>query len=532
MSGILSAKFEIIKFDGTGNFGLWQRRVKDLLVQQGMVKALLEEKPESMEKTEWKELEAKAVATIRLCLSDDVMYHVMDEDSPAEVWKKLESRYMSKSLTNKLYLKQKLYGLKMAESADLSQHINVFNQIISDLRRVDVKYEDEDKALMLLCSLPASPSYENLVTTLMWGKETLKLEEVTGALLSFHQRKKANEETAQGEGLVAKSNQERGRSKARDGSNNKKSRSKSRKKDDKCFLCRKSGHFKRDCPENKKGNAESKDGQSKSANIVQEDSESSDGDMLSVSSSQDHLADSWILDSACSYHMTPNKEWFHTYRAVDSGSVLMGNDASCKVTGIGNIKIKMYDGMIRTLGDVRHVPDLRKNLISLGTLDGNGYNYRSEGGIMKVGKGVMTVMKGQKLAGNIYKLLGTTIVGGVAAVESESDSAALWHMRLGHMSERGMAELHKRGLLKGIKTCKLDFCKYCVLGKQSRVQFKTAKHKTEGILDYVHTDLWGPTSVESRTGHRYFVSFIDDYSRKVWVYFLRHKSEMFAKFKL
>src|SRR5436190_7682074 len=153
--------------------------------------------------------------------------------------------------------------------------------------------------------------------------------------------------------------------------------------------------------------------------------------------------------------MMPNKEWFHTYRSVDSGSVLMGNDASCRVTGIGNIKIKMYDGMIRTLGDVRHVPDLRKNLISLGTLDGNGYNYRSEGGIMKVGKGAMTVMKGQNLAGNIYKLLGTTIVGGVAAVESESDSAALWHMRLGHMSERGMAELHKRGLLKGIKTCKL-----------------------------------------------------------------------------
>src|SRR3954468_21500631 len=108
---------------------------------------------------------------------------------------------------------------------------------------------------------------------------------------------------------------------------------------------RKSGHFKRDCPENKKGNAESKEGQSKSANIVQEDSENSDGDMLSVSSSQDHMADSWILDSACSYHMMPNKDWFHTYRSVDSDSVLMGNDASYKVTGIGDIKIKMYDGM-------------------------------------------------------------------------------------------------------------------------------------------------------------------------------------------
>ena len=54
-------------------------------------------------------------------------------------------------------------------------------------------------------------------------------------------------------------------------------------------------------------------------------------------------------------------------------------------------------------------------------------------------------------------------------MESETDNTVLWHMRLGHMSERGMVELHKRNLLKGIKTCKLNFCKYCVLGKQNRV---------------------------------------------------------------
>jgi hypothetical protein len=65
-------------------------------------------------------------------------------------------------------------------------------------------------------------------------------------------------------------------------------------------------------------------------------------------------------------------------------------------------------------------------------------------------------------------------------------------MRLGHMSERGMLELHKKNLLKGVKTCKLDFCKFCVLGKQNRVQFKRTTHKTEDILDYVHSDVWGP----------------------------------------
>ena len=147
--------------------------------------------------------------------------------------------------------------------------------------------------------------------------------------------------------------------------------------------------------------------------------------MLLVSSSLDHLTDSWILDSTCSYHMTPNKDWFNTYMLVNSGSILMGNDASCKVARIENIIIKMFDDVVRTLCDVRHVPDLRKNLVSLGTLDCNGFSYKSTSAVMKVSKGAMIVMKGQKLIGNIYKLLGTTIVGGVATVESESASTVL-----------------------------------------------------------------------------------------------------------
>ena len=142
------------------------------------------------------------VATIRLCLRDDVMYHVMDEKSLAAVWLKLESRYMSKPLMNKLYLKQRLYSLKMTEDTNLSQHIKMFNQVIDDLKRVDVKFEDENKVLMLLNSLSTSPTYENLVTTLTRGKETLELEDVTGALLPSHQRKKNINENSKGEELV------------------------------------------------------------------------------------------------------------------------------------------------------------------------------------------------------------------------------------------------------------------------------------------------------------------------------------------
>ena len=128
--------------------------------------------------------------------------------------------------------------------------------------------------------------------------------------------------------------------------------------------------------------------------------------------------------------------------------------------------------------------------------------------------------------------MGTTVVGEAANVEPKLDNTTLWHMRLGHIGENGMLELHKRKLLKGIKTCKLELCKYCVFGKQNKVQFKIATHKTEEILDYVHTDVWGPVQISLLGGSVYFFSFIDDYSRKVWVYFLRHKSETFVKFKL
>ena len=111
--------------------------------------------------------------------------------------------------------------------------------------------------------------------------------------------------------------------------------------------------------------------------------------------------------------MTPKKDWFDTYKPCNSGMVQMSNDATCPFIGIGTMKIKMFDEVVRVLSNVKYVLDLRKNLILLGLLDDLSYSYSSNGGIMKITKGALMVMKGQKVS-TLYKLIGNTVVGRVA----------------------------------------------------------------------------------------------------------------------
>ena len=99
--------------------------------------------------------------------------------------------------------------------------------------------------------------------------------------------------------------------------------------------------------------------------------------------------------------------------------------------------------------------------------------------------------------------------------------ASHWHMHLGHMSENGMVELSRRGLLDGHKTSKLHFCEHCVFGKQKQVRFSSSIHKLKGLLDYLHSDLWGPAKVSSMGVTTYMLTIIDDFSCKVWVFFLK-----------
>ena len=73
----------------------------------------------------------------------------------------------------------------------------------------------------------------------------------------------------------------------------------------------------------------------------------------------------------------------------------MGNDVVCKTVG-NNIRMRMFDGQVRTLTNVRHIPDLKKNLLSLGALKARGYKFSGADGEIKLIRGSMTILKGER----------------------------------------------------------------------------------------------------------------------------------------
>ncbi|KAL2628645.1 hypothetical protein R1flu_013331 [Riccia fluitans] len=176
----------------------------------------------------------------------------------------------------------------------------------------------------------------------------------------------------------------------------------------------------------------------------------------------------------------------------------------------------MFDGIIRTLNDVRFIPSMCKNLISLGMLVEKGYTFSAKRNVLCVMASDKVILKDRHRR-NLYVLEGSTICEEAHVTASQEEIAQLWHRRLGHMSEKGMEVLRTQNLLFDLKSSKLDFCEHCVFGKHKRSAFGIGIHRSTDVLEYAHSDVWGKSPIPSHSRSEYYVSFIDDYLRYVWI---------------
>jgi hypothetical protein len=252
------------------------------------------------------------------------------------------------------------------------------------------------------------------------------------------------------------------------------SNSKGKKSKQKCWFCGKSRHLKKDCWKIQNASKEDSTKESKEANVAETSSSMVDEVLYTCDVS--HQNQHWFLYFGASSHMCLHRNWFSTYQSIDDGVVFMGNDFSCKIVGVGRVWMKMHDGSIRALTDVRHVPEIINNLISLGVLDYVGYKCTTQGGVLNVSKGILVVMKENRIE-NLYHIEGRIEINqSVVTYEDASDYVYLWHHRLGHMNDKGLKLLVDRKSLPCLKFLNLIFCKYCVFGKHYRRKFKVGRH--------------------------------------------------------
>ncbi|KAE8707674.1 hypothetical protein F3Y22_tig00110377pilonHSYRG00029 [Hibiscus syriacus] len=525
----MATKFDIEKFNGR-NFSLWKLKMKAILRKDGCLAAINERPVDFIDDIKWNEMDGNAMANFHLALADEVLSSIEEKKTAKEIWDHLIKLYEATSLHNKIFLKRKLYTLRMPESTSVTEHLNTLNTLFSQLTSLSCKIGEQERAELLLQSLP--DSYDQLIINLTNSNVTsLVFDDVAAAVLQEENRRKNKEDRQvnlqQAEALTTMTTM-RGRSTERgQSSSHKYGRSKSRsKKNLKCYNCGKNGHLKKDCWSlNKNSNP-----QGNTANT------SDDGDALCCEASttvegRKRFTDIWLIDSGATYHMTSRREWFHHYEPVSGGSVYSCNDHALEIVGVGTIKLKMYDGTIKVVRDVRHVKGLKKNLLSYGLLDNNASKIETRKGIMKVFRGALVVLKGKKISANLYILKGETLVEAEASLAScSSDSAMLWHQKLGHMSEQGMKVLVEQKLLTGLTKVSLPLCEHCITSKQHRLKFNTSNSRGKSVLELVHSDVW-QAPVMSLGGAKYFVSFIDDYSRRCWVHPIKKKSDVFSTFK-
>ena len=135
------SKIEIEKFDGKGDFSMWKKKMCVVLVQQKYAKTIGDPSdfPEMIKSSYKQEILENAYSLLILNLADNVFCQVDEEDTALKVWNKLDSLYMVKSLLNRIYLKEQLFGFKMDSSKNLEENLKDFKKITVGLANINEK---------------------------------------------------------------------------------------------------------------------------------------------------------------------------------------------------------------------------------------------------------------------------------------------------------------------------------------------------------------------------------------------------------
>jgi hypothetical protein len=212
--------------------------------------------------------------------------------------------------------------------------------------------------------------------------------------------------------------------------------------------------------------------------------------------------------------------------------VKLGDDYQYPIKGVGEASYRLDSRKPMKMKDVLYVLGLKKNLLSILALDEKGFRVAFiDGEVLMWPRGMsiddVVVIGVQE--GGLYKLKGHS---NSVLVHSTITPSELWHRRFDHIHYKALPIVSKMvTCLPEIQENREGICKGYAQGKNVKNPFPSSNNKAKGAFDLVHSDMCGPMSATSLSGYIYYVSFIDDFSRNTWIYFLKAKSEVFNKLK-
>lgn len=552
MSSGISINFE--KLSGISNYGNWKFLMRMYLIHEDLWDCIEESRP-GVPKVDDTRKQQKALAKICLMVLPASFSHVRNATTGHQAWTNLKTAYEDRGLCRRLGLLRSLFGLKLEHFSDMEAYLLKITDLDQQLRDINAPLDDDFLSVLMLSGLP--PDYDPLIMALENSNIKLSSETVRSKLLQENLRR--DNDRIEASALFTKQS--------------KKGVSKQFAKP-KCFICKKPGHFAKNCV-NKN-------------NKTDKNSEKAWNGTLLTALAVDINSNAWYVDSGATCHMTNNKNLLKNYVVDTPRLVTAANNEKMCTEGHGDVVLALTgQQQTTTISEVIFVPGLSTNLLSVSKLTAKGLRVHFDEKECSICYGETVVASAKKIHG-VYQLNTSieTSDGSVPAAkgppttyrqpltrtgsvtekervgnaheapcrsvaESQrlsptegqqtegvylcetSTPQELWHRRLGHLNKRSM-QLLKKGMASGINYTDTNYtpCIPCIEGKQSRLPFpKRSYTRATQKLGLIHSDLCGPMSISSFSGAKYLLTFIDDYTRMTFGYFIKTKDEVLPVFK-
>ena len=487
----------IEKLKGRENFDTWKFAVKSYLELEELGGCVDGSETDAKKVT-------KAKSKIILLIEPINYVHVQSAKTAQEAWESLNRAFEDNGLTRRVGLLRTLITARLEESNCVEEYVNTIISTAHKLSSVGLNVSEEWIGTILLAGLPEE--YKPMIMGIESSGVAVTGDSIKTKLLQ--DIKSSTEQVALYSGFKKKV-------KVSSGS------AANKNKNVRCFKCNRYGHFAKSC------DSQEKHKQNKEVALLS---------ALSVASRGDQSKSDWFVDSAATMHMTNNLEVLHDVQNTSDHNISTANDQVMVADKVGNVVLPVSSTCKATVKNTVYVPDLKVNLLSVSQIVKKSCSVLFDSVGCKIYDSQNLVIATAKLERDLFKLdlvNCTKTSNNLACHVSVKNSKVLWHRRLGHINFMNLNKL-KNGLASGIDFNDKDLvckCEVCIQGKCHRLPFKDSESQTKNILELVHSDLCGPIENKSIGGSRYMLTFLDDYTHKVFVYFLKCKSKVFNCFK-